>query len=532
MDQDSYIPKELQFLIKTISQYSSNEIQLITTAGQNACNPSQGFSITFPENSLVDLDSLTWYGQMVTAGAACNMPPAECLIDSIEVKAGGVPIDRVDYNGDLFTHMRNVSSTSANSSNRAFHSFDTPRLLPVMSSTLLLTTATNAVGNVCGTEFTTYLTALRAEFSAKCNLKSGTGFVTIAAGAQAIAADWQGANDAAAIITRVAQEYVVCGAAVGITRAFIKQVTDCGDTTASDVSDAVYTMLADLKIQLTLLMQEVIPHCPYVASGLTVPFLVNSWQGFIGSCSHRLLDTSTMPQLSLTLTLAPNAILGGSAATYTIAANSSYFTLKVVQFPKYQKMLYAALGSGMPIRYNFTKWTNLSRSLGATDTNLTYQISASNLKRIFYTQKAAAFQTQALNTGFSDAVPYFTYARGASDGMWWSVDNVRKPQYNLDLVRYGYHHLLKALGRNGDTTYDNLIENQHEFNNYKFLQAIDFGYLGPDKGVVSGLDTMNRQATIALNLATASGAAMFAYFFNEQSAELQVMNGKVVSVSS
>ena len=532
MDNDSYIPKGLQFLIKTISQYSSNTNKYMTTAGNNAVAPSQSFSVDFPQNSLVDLDSLTMCGRIASTSAVpSDFPPAECFIHAIEVKCGGQSIDRVDQYGDLFTTMRNITSTTANTSHRAIEAFDVDQiLLDQLPKPLRLGLATNVAAVQAGDTLATWMVEFKAAICRICGLYTAGIPTVIAPGATAAVVAWGvgEADGAASIIAAFGESYVLIAAALGYTLAWTAVNVYAGDTTTGDRRVAFNLAIDDFYHQVVGVVKQYLMGATHAAGFFSTPFAINTWLGFIGSNSHRLIDTSTMPKITLEITMAPSAVIGSATAVYTIAANSLYFTLKSIQFPKYQQMLYAALGSSIPIRYNYTKWINLSRTLGTADTTLSYQMSARNLKRILYTQKASTFQTRAVNRYEQGITPYFTFARGASDGMWWTIDNVHKPQYHIDLVNHGYHHLLLALGKNGDTTYDNLIENRYQFNNTKFLSAVDFCYMGDDKGVVSGLDTGNTQVSISVNFDTAVGTASFAYFFHELGAELQITEGKQV----
>ena len=526
--ETDYIPKDLAFLSKVISEYSVTEVKILPDCGNNAISHAQKFTVGLPVDGLIDLRSFTMYSQVTVADLAAYLPPAEMLINQLEVTAAGQQIDRIDYYGDLFCHLNNVTSSTPHSTNRHQYSNE-PRAydLPLTTDVISLELTVAAATATCHIEMNAILDRIRAAVATdRDNINGSTGAVIGEPAALTVFTT----NEAVALIAKIVADQTAIATALGLPGYDVATTAAVITSTAvGDVRALIYGQMNGYMDNVRAMLKVYARSGGSVAIAGTKNFVINSWLGFLGTNSHKLIDTATMPKLTVGITLAPYAVLGSATGTYTLTANSTYFTVKVIKFARFQAALYSALGSGISLDFYFDRWVNQLDGMTATQTTHRTTINSSNIQRIFVTQKALTYGTQAAKADGTLLSNYFQYPRYNTTDVYWDIGTVRVPQYPIDLTNYGYFHLLKELGVNNDSTYDSLIETNSEYHNQKFLHAISFTY-GYEPGVIAGQDTNGMDKPIQFNRGTASGTAGYLLFMIQCTSNLQVMPGKVVRV--
>jgi hypothetical protein len=545
MSEFDYIPKGLSFLTKIISTYDVNLVKVLPDSGQTALHPGQKFTVQLPSDGLIDLNSLTMFGEItLTAAAAAYVPPAEMFISQLEVNAGGTQIDRIDYYGDLFYHLNNITSSTAHASNRSMYALEstvTPAAMTGALSGVTITCAdaTNAAGGAFHTQINAVFDAIRVATSVEIAALGGASAVT-AFGAAAAIADTQTGDRSAALIAKVLADQVAAAAAMGLPAAYGNKAIAAAavtDTTAADVRALVYGQINEYIANVFIMLEQYRQsRGRLVAASGTKKFIINSWLGFLGSNSNHMIDTSLLPKLSVGITLGPNAVMASAAgaAVYSLTAGSVYFTIRRVNFPRFQAALYEAVGEGRVLDYYFSRYVNLIDSMTATTTTHRFTVNSSNIQRIFMAQKPSTYATAAALTSGASVSNYFISPRYDTDNVYWNIGTKQMPQFQIDLSDgRGFYHLLQEIHRNNDSTYDNLIESNWEFHNTKFLHPIAFCY-GYERDVISGIDTMAGDRAITFNQGTAGGASAaggYKLFMVQATANLQVMAGKMLHLS-
>jgi hypothetical protein len=160
-------PRNLSYFVRRLANYSKNTYRL-QTLNTSTAGPSQIITVDLPNNALVDLSTLVWYGEASTSTStnSCTLPRnIETLIDRVEVEINGQLISPgcANYShlfqivadttmGEDCTNRRgllqnglNVDAPSANASNVPF---TVCNWLGFLGSAQPVVLDTNLLGNV------------------------------------------------------------------------------------------------------------------------------------------------------------------------------------------------------------------------------------------------------------------------------------------------------------------------------------------------------------------------------------------------
>ena len=124
-----------------------------------------------------------------------------------------------------------------------------------------------------------------------------------------------------------------------------------------------------------------------IANETGVRYAINSWLGFIGSCRPRMVDSSLMNPLKLTLELAPSQILvqSTSATNPQYSLSDIFFTIDIVNVldgvlsATYYKMLSSSPDAYLEFPYS--RWSMFS-SVGGTSGTTIFNNSSQSLDMV------------------------------------------------------------------------------------------------------------------------------------------------------
>ena len=297
--------------------------------------------------------------------------------------------------------------------------------------------------------------------------------------------------------------------------------------------------------------------------------------GFFAESSTRYLPTSLTGDISVRLTLAPNAVLAYKEATVAMGGNFSdaaaraaalnptysvvsiHATIDTVTLGDvYERMLLDRLTQEEFLPVNHKEYYTFALH-GTTGTahDVRFSLSASSIDRIYTVCRDANYQTAGIATrtysgaSLSDAncANFFhfkafnnvTLARGALRYQY-SVNNVQHPQYQADVLDAA-HELLMVSDQHGHSGRGNMVSSLPDFNDGKAVFPLQLCMPGQPINVATGYNSRgnNTQFSVSLTgqtLPTADAdaqvtAAISTLVVVETTAQLRIGGAKQISVA-
>lgn len=319
-----------------------------------------------------------------------------------------------------------------------------------------------------------------------------------------------------------------------------KVVADIG-TPANYEAEAAINMTS-----ATATQGQVVPRLipAYVTMADPQYAVASTWLGLLSNLG--CVDMLFLPQMEIEITLQNNNILaggtlGGGASAGTWSLSDCFWSVDVIQFPQYTESILASLQAGQSISYEFTRWNSLTFGGGSASFDHKFSIASSNIQRVWWTYKKAAYTTQ-VGLAHGMHLPNYYVFTSQDTGLITKavlyIDEKQYPNYTQEIQKYGLYEVLRGLGVHNSNQYDCLIESNFDYHTRKFIHCFNLAHKGAKPGEISGVNTMGLSSNIRLNLvcedaagaSTALAAGGTFYVFTECKSILHILNTRIISV--